>query len=138
MEHFQHIDIMQPGAVVRLVCAAYAWVLDRDFWIWVCGAFAILNLFPLADARRTRFETWRAIGEFGGWSAIALLFAYYRAPAIQWLEQPTFGAVPWPVGLAIGVGAWLVGAAIFVGTLASLFGCRAAQPRHVSGRYYGP
>ena len=131
MEHFQHIDIMEPGAVVRLVFAACAWVLDRDAWGWVCGAIAILNLLPLADPRRTRIETRRAFVEFGGWSAIALLFAYYRAPAIRWLDQPTFEAVPWPVVLALGVGGWLFGAAIFVGSLASLFGCRA-QTRVIS------
>lgn len=127
MKHFQHIDIMQPGAFARLGLAAIAWVLDRDAWVWVCGAMAILNLFPLADARRTRFETWRALAEFGGWSAIALIFAYYRAPAMRWLEDPTFESVPWPAQLALFASTWLIGAMLITAAVASLFGGSARR-----------
>lgn len=121
MEHFQHIDIMQPGAFARLGLAAMAWILDHDVWVWVCGAMAFLNLMPLT-ARRTRSDTWRAISEFGGWSAIALAFVYYRAPAVRWLENPTFDYLPWQAELALFVVQWLVGAMLIVGAVASLFG----------------
>jgi hypothetical protein len=85
---------------------------------------AILSFFPLADARRTRFETRRAIAEFGGWSASVVLCACYRTPAMRWLEDPTLESVLWQAQLALFAWTWLIGAMLIAAAVASLFDCR--------------
>lgn len=128
MEHFEHIDIMQPGALVRLMFAAYAWVLDRDLWIWACAAGAATSaaggVLCLALSRRWRLDLFTSAG---WWSAAATLFAQ-RAPAMRWLENPTFPSLPWQVSLALFAVQWMFGVGIIAITVASLFGGTARRP----------
>lgn len=132
MEHFQHIDLLQPGAPARLVFAAYAWVLDRDFWIWACASCAAADVLCglcLAFARRCWLGRLTSAGR---WTGAALLFAM-REPAMRWLERPTFGFVPWQAWLVLLVGQWLIGVVLIAGVVASLFG-GSSQSRVISGR----
>lgn len=124
MEHFQHIDIMQPGVLVRVILAAYAWVLDRDLWVWVCASGAAANFLGVAFLVTfvRRGAPWLSpLFRAGQWSAAALLFAE-RGPAMRWLEQPTFPSLPWQASLALFVVQWLFGMAVLTITVASLFG----------------
>jgi hypothetical protein len=123
VEHFQNIDIMQPGAFARLGLAALAWVLDRDLWIWVCASGAAANALCLAFGRRGRLDH---LTSAGLWAIAALLFAL-REPAMRWLEKPTFESVPWPVWVVLVAGQWLFGVVVIIGAVASLFGWSAGR-----------